>query len=432
MSTTSIFGQDLTDYDIEIIIENPAIAAWFEGNRRRQAVAERWHYDRSVRGRMMNLLKTAAKATGTIQTVRALIGSNQPTERGERSGNLRNDFETPQKGKRPVAEISPELPEKKKSKNSASISEFATNTMGDVEMMSSSMVGGESKIGKETPVDRQNPHYGLPDTTTVVLPYTTYFSVVTPADQSVVTVRLRVNSPYDPLVSGLAADPINGSALAAGRYRTKVKTDGFFWSDPLQYFPVQNATGSSTADIPQWRTYFDKLYNKYTVLRCDYEITYQNPIEKRAYDAVVAYGIDAFSTANDGRKFPTNANLQALEYWPDLKWAIVKSSAEKSDDGTWTTIKGSYVPGTAERNVQNDEDIKTWTTIGSTPSLTEELTLFHGNAGFNEKYVHIGVHVRVKLKYVVQFKDKTVNLRYPHGGQSDIEINVPTDILRTS
>lgn len=60
-------------------------------------------------------------------------------------------------------------------------------------------IGAQTSTNKagahETPIDKQRPHYGLPDTTTVVLPYTQYFTPVTFSDYRMVRVQFRINWP---------------------------------------------------------------------------------------------------------------------------------------------------------------------------------------------------------------------------------------------
>lgn len=77
MSYRSIFGQDLTDYDIEVIVEDPVVRTWWMQTKGRQHVLQKWQYDRSMRGTMMNLLKSATKVAGVGSAIYAALAANK-------------------------------------------------------------------------------------------------------------------------------------------------------------------------------------------------------------------------------------------------------------------------------------------------------------------------------------------------------------------
>lgn len=83
MSTRSIFGQDLSDHELEIIIDNTAVRAWFAQQTGRQAVLEKWQRDGSLRGRLINLVKAGTKALGIAGTIGTALSSNRVRQREE-------------------------------------------------------------------------------------------------------------------------------------------------------------------------------------------------------------------------------------------------------------------------------------------------------------------------------------------------------------
>lgn len=282
--------------------------------------------------------------------------------------------------------------------------------------------------GGETSISPQKPHYGVPFTTTTILPYTTYFTACTNSNQNMFNFYLRLNSPFDPLETSIATDPAAGGALTAGLYKVK-PGDGQSFTNPLLSYPKSSNSGTFTNDRPQWRLYYEKLYNKYTVLGCEYEITFYNPTNFVGRDVAIAVGKEALSAANNGRVYPTNVPVEEAEYWHGLEWKLCRSYNDGTTDGRYVTFKGYYRPGDTDMNVQNDEDIKLWTTAGSTPTLNERLMIGIAQAAFNSDQNVRALQVKAKMKYIVQWKDLNVNLMFPASGQTAFTNIYPNDIL---
>lgn len=76
-STRSIFGHDLSDYEIDVIIEDPAVRTWWAQTAGREAVLQRWQRDRSMRGTMVNLLKTGSKIAGVGTAMYGALKANR-------------------------------------------------------------------------------------------------------------------------------------------------------------------------------------------------------------------------------------------------------------------------------------------------------------------------------------------------------------------
>ena len=73
------------------------------------------------------------------------------------------------------------------------------------------------------------------------------------------------------------------------------------------------------------------------------------------------------------------------------------------------------------RNTVNDEEIKTWYVTGSEPSPTwvEQLVV----AAYQSEFANglSNIHVKVELRYIVQFKDLQQKARYPVSNTSTAE-----------
>ena len=284
---------------------------------------------------------------------------------------------------------------------------------------------------QETPISMQKPVYGVPETRTVILPWTQYLSAGVPANNTSAcnNFSIRLTSPYDTLVDNLTL-PTAGTAIGTGLYNKLAETgQQNTWQATLMSFPAETGAGANTSEAPMWRSYFDKLYDYYTCLGVEYEITVCNPIQKLNADVVVGVGVDTYSTTSTGNVFPTGASLFQMETWPGLQWRVIKSTADGTTDQTFTVFKGYYKPGQEKRNVNNDEDVKTWTKTTEQPSLTETLRIFISRAAFNDQTNRQALNFRIKMKFIIQFKDLKVNYRFPLSGQTAINQSAPADIL---
>lgn len=95
MSHTSIFGHDLSDHEVEIVLHNPAVATWFADSRKQQELLNKWRHDRSARGLLTKLLGSIATAVGVGATVKAAItGTGERGPKGTSFYNLQDATRT--------------------------------------------------------------------------------------------------------------------------------------------------------------------------------------------------------------------------------------------------------------------------------------------------------------------------------------------------
>lgn len=281
---------------------------------------------------------------------------------------------------------------------------------------------------KETPITLQQHHFGLPDTRTVVLTQTSYLAVIPQDTNGATTIfQLRLNTPVDWFATTGLATAVPGAAFGAGLYTNRIPvSQNGTWPASTQTFP----NVLSASERPQWRTYWEKHYTYYTVLGCEYTLTFLNPQTNFNADQVVATFMDSYSATNATNIHPTTATLQVMEHWPDVKFRRVSSAGDGNMSRAYETIKGYYRPGTMRSSVENDEDIKTWTKVGSLPSLTELLTVCVAKAWDNSNAT-TGLNVRMDMRWIVQYKDLQVNFRWP-AGQTAVTVSAPADIVYTS
>lgn len=525
MSYRSIFGHDLSDYEIDLIVEDPIVREWWAQSARREIVLNRWQNDRTMRATMMNLLKTASKVAGvgsavfsalTANKERPRDAQNQDQRKKLRQDNIKEvqispdgnaqvgdkrdregDWKAPDEPDETHPPIEQEdsgereeLPEEwweddehlpDNWRNDLDedwakdlIPEIDRQEASDMEVDATGPIqpeaasrqatssGGNSGISKETPISSYpSLTYGLQETHTTILPWTCWISAggldkTTPAQ-----LRIRMNAIQDMLdVTTEAAPSSSTPATTKGFYNRPFNMDGRVVGDNDIIYPEDTGNAATNAnEKPQWATYWEKLYDYYTVLGCEYEIILYNPqsqpmtkvfgLEGKSitgpdtyvtvpltipimagwYNTDIVVG-KQFDTYTDVAGFTGNhmplANYADVRYYKNIQWTPVKG-------GSKAVIRGTYKPGQAKRNIKNDGDAKTWTATGTSPNFKEILTLnFWTDPFYNAQYIDAFstdnsfaissngsnmygcCNIEVNLKYIVQFKDLKLQARYPN------------------
>lgn len=359
-------------------------------------------------------------------------------------GELRDQsYTTPEKRKR---EIEPDISPDSKKPKADSLSDLTSSeqvTMSD--SGDADMGPGEKVIANgETPLSNVPPTYGLPDAVNAVQPAMLFYSQVAlcsyASDASVT--RIRMNSMYDMFPDAVITPSGSSYTYVPGRYSAKIQnvpielgvqtpTDTRYFTDPPRQWPT---LGNGTTEKPQWRDWYNKMYDFYHVMGVEYEIVLQNPVSKLGSDIVVGLAFDSLTANNTAGTFPT-APVNDMRMWPGITWKNLGSSTDGTLDSNYVSFKGQYRPGQASRVIENDEDVKTWTkTDGSTPSVSEFMKIYIGRSDWNTQKIDslMAVNVRVKLRLIVQYKQLKTAWRYPSAGATPVSLIAPTDIIWSS
>lgn len=291
---------------------------------------------------------------------------------------------------------------------------------GEPSAVTTTSAGGMRKGVTETPISIQRSHYGLPETVTQVLTGTNYFTVGAINEGTIY--QFRLTSLLDREISN-AGNPTGGGTIQVGMWNKKFPhQESNVWPDTPAAFP------NTYTDPLQWRAWFNKLYNYYHVMGMEYEITIANVNAGSNRGMTVASFIDTYGVNNSTQKHPTNASMRQMEQWPDVNWTLVPSAPTGvSITEACRTIKGYYYPQKVRQNVENDEDVSTWTETGMSPNLTELMTLKFFPAPFSDSS-YCAAQVRVQMRFIVQYKDLDPVYRWP-STQSAFNLTAPTDIL---
>lgn len=409
----------------------------------------------------------------------------------------KEDFITPDRvGRQSVAIITPA--KKRSFPNLPSDSQMSkrtrTDTEGDVDMEAStalalrSSAGGTSKGTQETSITYSKPSYLLQDTHTCILPVTFWGSMVLAANEATDLI-LRMNSYRSPLVTTLSSPAANpstswGAKFTKGLFNNKIAVnyDGSFTSNPVTdtepttgpaglprryYFKGERPNGTRWTQnkyvFPDTLTagaqpictsaaWWEKMYSFYTVLGCEYDITFEHTQHIDNSDVVVGYGIDVYSATKTDAKYPLSSDFSDVQYWKNIRWHVIETPSKVNPETRYSKITGQYSPGNAKRLVTNDEEVKTWTSTGaSTPELMEDLHLMVFPSPFNTIHdtwavgtsdnvmaseaqnMKTTLNFQVTLKYTVQYKDLKTGFRYPNlGDAGTIALNYPADLTRAN
>ena len=148
-------------------------------------------------------------------------------------------------------------------------------------------------------------------------------------------------------------------------------------------FPRTLATGANTTEQPFWAGYWRSLYEYYTVLGMEYEITLVNVQTSGGNSAaLVAVDFDSYSdtAGSTGNITPDNATLAEFLSFRHVQWHRVEGQLTERPNNNSITIRGTVKPGQTRRNISNDGDVKTWTACGTTigsaiPNLKEIMNI---------------------------------------------------------
>jgi hypothetical protein len=280
--------------------------------------------------------------------------------------------------------------------------------------------------------------YGLQDTHTTILPCCFYFSIINLDVTTPTTMCLRLNT-FNNIIDTGSAEIKNSINANTSRQVINYKAiDTTYSAAVLSGNMATTLTPypwifAENGDPEVWyRQYFTEMYSYYTVLGCEYEITYFNPRSGGRHN-LVAYTIETTGTT-DSTRLPTDASLQDLQAFKQVRYENV-GSRDNSTIVPYTIIKGTYKPGTAKRDVSNDGDVKLWTqTAGNaTPSYKEVLQLMHYVAPLSSASSETptisghNLQVQVRMKYIVQFKQLKQGIKYPAATATTVtQSNFPT------
>lgn len=273
--------------------------------------------------------------------------------------------------------------------------------MADVEMSGPTDAKQANAANQVTPVSRFKFAYeGIPQQYTTILPYwrnKTGRTLAYAAGSRSWDLYLRMNSIYD-----------------------IVKDDTVTYSaDPTVAADVADA---GTKETPFWRDYWSQFWEYWTVVECRYKIDFWIKTDKPDKVVVPVHG---YIGLQKPPKFSTGTTDIVYDEYQRWKNVHVGKPMFSQDWGTdlrnfyqdgahHGTVSGVYHPGDGSHEVAEDELVQTWVKGNSVPKEQNLLwiRLIHGPFS-NTADTDITFDYRVKLEYVVQWKDLKAKYQFP-------------------
>lgn len=314
--------------------------------------------------------------------------------------------------------------------------EAMTDTNGDVAMTAEKSASSTAAKGHgETGVDYMNkPELGiLTETRTAILPYTAYISMNKINPSIPVWFKIRMNCPYDIWKDTSIVAQTAGAAVSRGISRSKCPVsqtnDAALGSYPRQ-LAVSGSSVDNANNFPAWIKWYEKMYEVYHTIETQYRITFAHASKQvgsvtDARDVILCHEWDAYSGSSTGNVMPLTQDSSGvarhvssahMQTWKRINNLKVDDQYTNSRDVPETKVlSGVWKPGTKMMNTANEEDIKAWYPVGAepgapNPAWVEQLVVAAYLDAFASEEAN--VHVKVELRYIVQFKDLKGNLRY--------------------
>lgn len=440
----SIFGADLTDYEIEIIIDSGvAREKWEVLTNQIRAYSEN-HSARSTRARLFRLLKGLGIAAAGAKVLATSWYQNNvrhsdpgavefPTKRlrtEKGSVTSKSTTEDTDLKHKPPATAAPALPPSTKPppkevevqpdgtvrhppvvpKPGIKLEETlekrhagtkTTAKMADVEM--SGPAEDRNKASEVTQVSRfSNAFEGIPRQYTTILPYEKTLlsqSMGTSAGSLNTMFLLRVNSIYDIFKSTAA------------------------WSaDPT---PVADAADSTTGQVieePYWRDHWAQYWEYWTVVECRWKIILCNTTSTGKRSLAMFYGYTGIQQPPLLASGSSGADLtyDTFRRWKGFKKVVVNPNmtaglnVHSNDDKNVAVVSGVYHPGDGSHEVVEDELAETWVRGDAVPKEQNTICVILTRPPLNDSGTSaITYDIRFEFEYVVQYKDQKVQWHFP-------------------
>lgn len=309
---------------------------------------------------------------------------------------------------------------------------------------------GKQQGLKETPIDATDwVTRGPKDYAHGSLPYIQHARIRESC--SLYDMAFRMTSPYDCVVKSAGSVDVNTNAGATGvTYWITSTTDA----------------NDNVVTKARWYDYYGSIYKYYHVKACRWHATVENLRTEPIWVHQMYYTEDTP---------PYGATNADMELWSDCKSHYVgacadsiqasgdKESAqwgeEQLDEGDYNlqlpngadgitinpvgrgsilTLSGSYTPGQAKREVRLDDQVENWTAVTANPKLPERLLLrikpdtygqLLNDANSSDRLIN--VRFKIKIEYLVEFKELPAILRWPIGYQP-ATITVPLEGTQTT
>jgi hypothetical protein len=224
--------------------------------------------------------------------------------------------------------------------------------------------------------------------------------------------------------------------------------------------------GLSVFNHPTWKWWYEKMYNYWTPLSCNYNVTvafnnFQTDslgssdtlantarnmdviigVYEESYVASNTSDIKPYSitTANlDNTKTAKKIGIKQYEKIKGIRWYKIsnpKSSARTGDHVV--TISGTWRPGERLGSIRNIQDMKQWYTTGTPPDplWNENVSFVFLESDYTGCATTNGpnVNCRIEMQWVIQYKELNQKIKYkaePTHGNDAIHLRIGMDDIQ--
>jgi len=423
----SLFGQDLSDDELEIIIESGIPQSQWDRLQRITDMYNRRQNQRTTRFQVIQALK-AIGVVGSSAVAVLRIFNNKWQRATDYAGSLRKSTsttqETPQK--RPVQEvgISPEgqviqrrrmphrVPTRRFNEDidmgEASNEGEVDNSRAMVPASAARSAGNSGRMGAghgETPLIPQPVSRRKPwaDTEQIVMTYFNVTGTVGVNDTTSLIKTWRLNSIYD--VEKQNANYANEANLAT----------------------ADTADGAGSIQVPTWRQYYKDYYNYWSVVSSRYRLRFYATATGAATSSrnmelicyVYHHGAQVppqYQTTGPNVHVPHQLRREhdGMYYFP-IRFAPDASGSNLVADADKYSCSGTWTPGSIVHEVAEDELKQTWHKQTEVPPTLEGLTIIVQPSPLDQSPDNVDVRCEVTIEYTVQLKDLKYQYQYPTG-----------------
>lgn len=185
--------------------------------------------------------------------------------------------------------------------------------------------------------------------------------------------------------------------------------------------------GEQVTTVPGF-DFYRNMYTHYCVTRVDWTMTVESLAIDPTNNSDILLFWDYQTLGGSGYNdvVPQMSLYDAISN-PGLRREVIRAGT--TEHMPTKVIRGSWYPNMNKRDVQNDEDVRTWTKQQENPLLSEQLVFFcHQNplAMLGSGFPPPGIKFWLQLEYTIQYKGLNQVLKYHRQGDVPITVTFPT------
>jgi hypothetical protein len=270
-------------------------------------------------------------------------------------------------------------------------------------------------------IPRYVPYGPYLHTFTTVMPFNFKYEAVIANMTSPSVLVLRMNSIYD-IIRNVETNQLDKDSLQNDNIINPALNQFGSALAPTAT-ALRSAQVGNALQQPAWRPYFTALYDYYHVCGVEYEIQMRMTTEDKGARAGV------FTQYSSETTPPYHgSSLQEMQYWknlPPIKYFLPRDAACAPLGMMTQSFSGRWQPGTHTHDVRDDEKSKTWTLVGETPKLVEDINIVHNIAPLSQLATNVSLTAYMTVKYLVQFKDLKREYRFPRSTTVGTSLTTP-------